>query len=142
MIRNDKSFNIIIDTNIWISFLIGKNLKGLEKYLDSDKIKLITCDEQMQELLDVFKKPKIRKYISMLQVEEFFDLLEEKTDKIQLITSSDLCRDKKDNYLISLIIDSKADYLITGDADLLVLNPINQTQIISYSDFNSILKLL
>jgi predicted nucleic acid-binding protein len=47
------------------------------------------------------------------------------------------CRDVKDNFLLNLSIDGKADFLITGDTDLLVLGKIRQTQIVSWSDFIS-----
>ena len=35
MKKENKSYKIIVDTNVWISFLIGKNLKGLQKHIDS-----------------------------------------------------------------------------------------------------------
>jgi predicted nucleic acid-binding protein len=43
-----------------------------------------------------------------------------------------------DNYLLSLAIDSKADYLLTGDNDLLVLTQVGATKIIKYADFEKI----
>jgi len=53
------------------------------------------------------------------------------------------CRDVKDNFLLDLSVLGNADYLITGDVDLLVLNPFNNIQIISYNSFqNNILKNL
>ena len=45
----------------------------------------------------------------------------------------------KDNYLLSLATDANADYLITGDNDLLVLEKINSTQIIRYKEFEKLL---
>jgi len=45
----------------------------------------------------------------------------------------------KDNYLLSLAIDSNADFLITGDNDLLILSRIENTKIIKYSDFEKII---
>ena len=46
-----------------------------------------------------------------------------------------LCRDSKDNFLLNLAIDSEADYLVTGDLDLLDLNLIMNTKIINWSTF-------
>jgi predicted nucleic acid-binding protein len=40
-----------------------------------------------------------------------------------------------DNFLLALAQDSKANYLITGDKDLLVLNKTNKTQIIPLTQF-------
>jgi uncharacterized protein len=50
------------------------------------------------------------------------------------------CRDFKDNFLLNLAIDSKADYLITGDSDLLVITKIRKTKITTWSDFIEELK--
>jgi uncharacterized protein len=45
------------------------------------------------------------------------------------------CRDPKDNYLLALAKDGNADFLITGDRDLLVLERFDLTQIVTYQDF-------
>lgn len=135
MKMDNKSYKIIIDTNIWISFLIGKSLKGLHKHLDDEYFRIFTCQEQINELIDVFQKPKIKKHLSLTQFEKFFDLFYDVTELVQLSEVVDLCRDKKDNYLLSLAMSSDADYLITGDQDLLVLDKISKTKIIKFSDF-------
>jgi len=139
MKKESKSAKIIIDTNIWISFLIGKSLKRLQHYIDSQSVKIIICDEQVQELLEVFETPKIQKYFSRDQVMGFFELLDESSEKVDLKTKVDLCRDKKDNYLISLAIDSKADFLITGDKDLLVLKKVENTSMIKFNEFEKLM---
>jgi uncharacterized protein len=46
-----------------------------------------------------------------------------------------ICRDAKDNFLLSLCHDSSADYLITGDKDLLAIKNIGATKIISMQKF-------
>lgn len=140
MKKVSKIFKVIIDTNIWISFLIGKSLKGLQEHIDSQKVLIVTCTEQNQELVEVFQKPKIKKYFTAEQVMEFFELLDESSVNIDLKTKTNLCRDVKDNYLLSLAIDSNADFLITGDNDLLVLGKVEKTRIIKFADFENIIK--
>lgn len=135
MKKANKFYRIIIDSNIWISFLIGKKLIGLQNHIDTQNIKIITCNEQIVELSEVFKKPKIKKYFKKEQVSEFFELLIQSSEIVNLSTISNICRDPKDNYLVSLSIDSNANYLITGDKDLLILNKINETIVLNYNDF-------
>jgi uncharacterized protein len=135
MKKVNRSFKVIVDTNIWISFLIGKSLKGLQNYIDSQFIIIITCNEQIQELSEVFKKPKIKKHFTPEQIAEFFELFDESSESIVIKTETNLCRDFKDNYLVSLAIDSKADFLITGDIDLLELQQVGGTTVIKFSDF-------
>lgn len=51
MKRGNKSFKVIIDSNIWISFLIGKNLKGLQNHIDSQKLEIVTCTDPKDNYL-------------------------------------------------------------------------------------------
>lgn len=52
------------------------------------------------------------------------------------------CRDPKDNFLLDLIDFSQADFLVTGDADLLALNPFMTARILSPSEFEELLESL
>ena len=90
MKKESKSYKIIVDSNIWISFLIGKNLSGLQNYIDAQILRIITCNEQLLELTEVFKKPKLKKYFSKEQIEEFFELLDESSDNVLISTKSEL----------------------------------------------------
>ena len=47
----------------------------------------------------------------------------------------DACRDKKDNYLLALAKESNADFLITGDNDLLIMKQFENTKIITITDY-------
>lgn len=53
-----------------------------------------------------------------------------------------VCRDEKDNFLLDLCLSGNADYLVTGDADLLTLNPFKKTEIIDYRSFEKVLRQL
>jgi len=61
--------------------------------------------------------------------------------KIIVNLETNLCRDIKDNYLLSLAIDSNADFLITGDNDLLVLENVKKTRIVKFTEFENSIKL-
>jgi uncharacterized protein len=140
MKKGNKSYRTIVDSNIWISFLIGKNLRGLQNYIDSKNIKIITCNEQLIELSEVFKKPSLKKYFSKEQIIEFFELLDESSECVKISTKTNICRDPKDNYLVSLSLDSESDILITGDKDLLDLKKIGNTIVLKYTEFETLVK--
>ena len=135
MKQESKQYKIIIDTNIWISFLIGKNLKGLQHYIYSSIFQIVTCEEQIFELMNVMHRPKMEKIFSKNQINDFFDLLDESAYLTDVHSTVDICRDPKDNYLLALAIDANADYLISGDYDLLSIKQIKETIIMSFSDF-------
>ena len=74
-------------------------------------------------------------HCSFYQTKYLHNILYDYGELINVTTSIDLCRDPKDNFLLNLCIDSKADYLITGDNDLLVINKIKNCSISTYKDF-------
>ena len=131
---------VVIDTNIWISFLIGKRLSGLHRHMDSGQIEVVTCETQLRELAEVLGRPRIRKYIPAEQAEEFLDLLCEAALFVKPEQGPPLCRDPKDDYLLYTAIAARADYLVSGDNDLLSLHSIGCTSIVSFTDFEMMMK--
>lgn len=139
----NKARRIILDTNIWISFLISKDFSKLDEIIFSKKYTLIFSKELLSEFIEVAKRPKLRRFFSADDLEGILETIDEYAEFIEVKSKIDACRDAKDNFLLSLSVDGKADFLLTGDKDLLVLNPFKKTAIISITDFfqaNSILK--
>lgn len=131
----NNSERIILDTNLWISFLISKDFSKLDKILFSRKCRLVFSEELMQEFLQVAGRPKFKKYFSSDDLEAILESIEEYADFVHVTTVITLCRDPKDNFLLSLAIDSNADYLLTGDTDLLDIKKITNTEILTISQF-------
>jgi len=67
---------IILDTNLWISFLITKNYRHIDRFILSGKIKLIFSEELIEEFLSVTTRPKFKKYFSDRDVEELIELFD------------------------------------------------------------------
>jgi putative PIN family toxin of toxin-antitoxin system len=130
-----RADRVIIDTNLWISFLITKDLKTLDTRIKTGKIKIVFSLELIDEFLSITQRPKLKKYFSKSHVEQLIDLFEFYGEIVHVESQIKLCRDPKDDFLLSLAIDSKADYLITGDNDLLVQRTIGKTKIITMADY-------
>lgn len=133
-----KPVRIIVDTNIWIGFLIGKSFSGLKDLLVQQDVVLITSHELLEELREVTQRPKFQKYFPAQKVDELFQLLDIISENISLTSEVTICRDAKDNFLLSLAKDGEAHYLISGDEDLLVLKEFENTKIITYSAFQTL----
>ncbi|OGU56803.1 MAG: putative toxin-antitoxin system toxin component, PIN family [Ignavibacteria bacterium GWF2_33_9] len=134
-----KSKRIILDTNLWISFLITQDFDFLDNLIVSGKIKLIFSKELIEEFISVASRPKFKKYFSLNEIEEILALFDSYGEIVEVWTNINLCRDPKDNFLLNLAIDSKAPYLITGDSDLLEIKEIEGTKIITYNELIKIL---
>jgi len=130
-----KSKRVILDTNIWISFLISKRHTELDQLIQSNKIKLILSTELLEEFLEVASRKKFAKYFKKQDIKDLLEQLNYFGELVEVNSDKSICRDEKDNFLLNLSIDSEADYLITGDSDLLILEKIEKTKIISWSDF-------
>lgn len=121
---------VIIDTNIWISYLIGRQLGNLTELLSARKIELILSDQLLIELKEVTSRKKFRRYFGKREVNELLKLMDILGTHYEVREYPNICRDVKDNFLLGLIRASQADILVTGDQDLLVLNPFEGTAII------------
>lgn len=132
--QNQRS-RIILDTNLWISFLITNDFSKLDQIIFSKKSILVFSQELLDEFLEVAKRPKLRRYFNQTDLEDLLETIDEYGEFIKVNTILNVCRDEKDNFLLSLCVDGNADFLITGDKDLLILNEIGQTRITTISAF-------
>jgi putative PIN family toxin of toxin-antitoxin system len=133
-----KKCNVIIDTNLWISFLLSKKFNFIDELLDSKKLKLVFCDELLAELIEVSNRPKLRKFFTDEDWNLIFEIIERYAIYISVTSSVTICRDRKDNFLLALAKDAKANYLLTGDNDLLILKTFEATKIITITEFQTI----
>ena len=131
----NKITRIILDTNLWISFLITRDHTKLDELLFNRKSVLIFSSELLEEFIEVANRPKFRRFFSQEDIEELVESIDEYADFVQVNTEITLCRDPKDNFLLSLSVDGNADYLLTGDKDLLDMKKFRQTIITTISAF-------
>jgi len=131
---------VIFDTNVWISFLIGRRLSKIRQHISNDSIKVIITEQLLTEIKTVTNREKIKKYFPKESVKELIELLETIGEKFEIKPTHFINRDPKDNFLLDLIDFSKADYLVTGDKDLLEHNPFKTAQILTPTEFEKHLK--
>lgn len=129
----------ILDTNLWISYLISKRLSEIDALFERNDLLLLFSEELLEEFIEVAGRPKFRSYFPAQSVEELLSLFDEFGELIDVKSTVDLCRDPKDNFLLALAKDGYADFLVTGDDDLLALKNFENTKILTYSAFKSIL---
>jgi len=137
----NQPIKVIIDTNLWVSFLIGKKLAGLKKLIVDRSLQVIFCDQILEEITLVTQRPKLQKYFSTAKVKELIELLNTIGLSIEITSEVSVCRDAKDNYLLALAKDSQSHFLITGDKDLLSLMNFESTEISTYQDFLDKIKI-
>ncbi|MBQ7210995.1 MAG: putative toxin-antitoxin system toxin component, PIN family [Paludibacteraceae bacterium] len=130
-----NKIRVIIDTNIWISSLIGRQLVTLRELLSYPSIELVITEQLLQEILLVAQRPKFSKYFRSEDIEQLRLWIEHNMVNIPLGRIPARCRDPKDDYLLELAIQAKAIYLVSGDNDLLELGSIEGCQIMTVQQF-------
>jgi putative PIN family toxin of toxin-antitoxin system len=116
-----KPLKLIIDTNLLVSFIISNKQNLLDPLLFDEKARLLFSTELITEIQQTITKPKLKKYFGTNALEEMLSTFEPFIDLTEVESIVTICRDPKDNFLLALAKDGKADYLLTGDKDLLEL---------------------
>lgn len=127
---------IVVDTNVLISWLIGRRLRELDTLLSDERFQLCFSTRSLVELAEVARRPKMRAYFTLDQAEESIERL----GRTGLVLKHEprvvpVCRDAKDDFLLALAKASRAALLVTGDDDMLVLRTYAQARIITPAEF-------
>ncbi len=134
-----QQLNIVLDTNYYISALFGGIVKqNFAKILLNENLSVYISDELRNEITDTLQKPKIKRKVSEEGINALTTIIDKRTIILNPQSKVEICRDPDDNFLLSLCKDADIDYLITGDKDLLVLNPFKKTKIVTLSEFMDI----
>jgi putative PIN family toxin of toxin-antitoxin system len=132
---------ILFDTNLWISFMIGKWLSSLADVLCRHDVEVYVSEQELDEIRRVIAREKFDKLISAETRYYFFEMVYDVcfiTD-ITVEAKSDI-RDQKDLYLLSMAESVPVDYIVSGDKDLTDLKEHAGIPILKYSELLEKLK--
>lgn len=87
------------------------------------------------ELRDVLVREKLRRYAGEDLVLEFLSEMSAESEWVNPGREVVACRDPKDDKFLSLAVSGRATHLVTGDADLLVLDPFEGIRILTPRQF-------
>src|SRR5665213_2939964 len=124
--------NVLIDTNVLLSAVIRDKLpERVVLYVASaDNIRWIVTPEILREYTDVLRRPKFG--LERETLERWDGLLAMRTVKVASPTSvPDFPRDPKDAPFLAAALAAHADFLITGDNDLLQAKSVVATCILT-----------
>lgn len=126
---------ILFDSNLWISFMIGKRLASLADVLCRHDVEVYVSEQQLDEIRTVIDRQKFDRLISAETRYYFFEMVYDVclfTD-ITVEAHSDI-RDPKDLYLLSMAESVPVDYIVSGDRDLTDLKEHAGITILKYSE--------
>ncbi len=127
---------IVVDTNALISrLLLPSSVPGQAVRKAVDQGLLLVSEATMNELADVLSRPKFDRYISLNDRQQFLRLLGRLAEFVPIIYPVRECRDPKDDKFLEVALNGKAELMLTGDADLLALNPWRGIRIVSPGNY-------
>ena len=127
---------IVADVNVLISrLLLPSSVPGqaVRKAVDSGL--LLVSEATMNELADVLARPKFDRYVSLGDRRQFLRLLGRLAEFVPVVYPVRACRDPLDDKFLEVALNGKADLILTGDADLLALDPWRGIEIVSPADY-------
>ncbi len=126
----------VFDTNAIISAMLSKNATpGVALAHAYDTGEILVSVPLMRELHDVVSRPKFDRYVTPSERERFLGLLLRDAHLVEITETIRACRDPKDDRVLELAVCGRADWIVTGDADLLVLDPFRGIGIVKPTDF-------
>jgi putative PIN family toxin of toxin-antitoxin system len=128
---------VVLDANVIIAAFAARGLCESIMEVCLNEHEIVLSDDLLEEILRNLRQ-KIKLPINI--VELIAELLHEHaTISIPASLESDVCRDPDDVKILGLALASNADYLVTGDKDLLVLNSFQGIPILDPRSFSDIL---
>jgi uncharacterized protein len=134
MTTNERRF--VCDVNVIISAVLipgSKPDRALRKAQDLGQ--LLVSESIWLELEQVLARPKFNRYTTPEERNDFLVDLSETVQFIDVTEQINECRDPKDNKYLELALSGQAECIVTGDDDLLVLNPWRGVEILNVQEF-------
>jgi len=128
----------VFDTNVLIAAFLTEGLcSGLLIRARKQAFNLVLCDDIIRE----FEGILIKKFkLTSTDISEISTIVSEAASEIlhNLGPIPDICRDPNDDMIIACAIDAAADYIVTGDEDLLILKSYKDIVIINPRNFEAL----
>ena len=127
---------LVIDTNVLISAALwSPSIPGTVLKIALRDHTVLVSDATFAELERKLLDARFDRYAALEARWQFVDAIAMETVHIAVHTTITACRDSKDNQFLALAVNGRADAIITGDRDLLVLHPFQKISIMTPAEF-------
>ena len=127
---------LVFDTNTVVSATLSDDSVPARALTIALRLGTVLMSRALSdELDDVLWRPRFDRYVAPERREEFLRNLMLGVEPVEITEPVRACRDPKDDKILELAVNGGADYIITGDDDLLVMNPFRGIAIITPAAF-------
>ncbi len=131
-----KPPNYVLDNNIIVSALLFKNSqprRALDKARHQGTV--LMSESIWQEIIEVLTRPKFERYVSLIERDLFITWLGELVRFVEISKTVNVCRDARDDKFLELAVNGDAELIVSGNQDLLILNPFLGISIVTAREF-------
>jgi uncharacterized protein len=115
---------LVFDTNALISrLLLPTSVPGRAVRRAVDEGRLLVSEATLEELAQVLARPKFDRYLTVRERRGFFLALGRIAEVVPILHPVRACRDPDDDKVLALAVNGEADLIVSGDSDLLALDP-------------------
>lgn len=127
-----RDLRLVVDTNVLISRLLSpRSLAARAVDLAILEGCLLVSEATLSELARVLARPKLDRYVDIEDRQEFIRHLSTLVEVVTILQQFQACRDPKDDMFLDVAVNGQASTIITGDADLLALDPFMEIRILT-----------
>ncbi len=127
---------LVVDTNALISrLLLPQSIPGRAVRKAVDEGRVLVSEVTLAELAEVLSRAKFDPYVTIEERQTFMRLLGRTAELVPITRRVQVCRDPKDDMILDLALNGEAHLVITGDRDLLALDPFEGIPIITQSAY-------
>lgn len=125
----------VFDTNVIISALLfNTSVPGQAFTRSLGNGTILISRSLVEELNDVLARDKFNRYVTHQERESFLESLIRESELVEITEEVKACRDPKDDRILETAVNGNATFIVTGDDDLLVLNPFREIPIVTPAD--------
>ena len=126
---------VVLDANVLVSAILFPGIcRSIVESLEEDKFTMVLSPALLEDFLRAIEKPKLKKLIPADLLEEIIPLVHRKALIVEPKIRVKACRDPGDNAVLECALMAKA-MIVTGDKDLLSMNPFRRVSILSPRSF-------
>jgi uncharacterized protein len=127
---------VVVDTNALVSrLLVAGSVPSQAVRKAVDEGQLLVSEDTMEELARVLSRRKFDRYVSIEDRVEFVRVVSRVAEMVPIVHRIHACRDARDDKFLEVAVNGSARLIVTGDADLLALNPFREIAILSPADY-------
>jgi uncharacterized protein len=127
---------VVLDTNVPVSALFSQRSPPSEclKHVVRFGV-MLASKEILAEYEIVMARPKLDRFVSKELRRSLLESITARVDLVEVKNQISICRDPKDDKFLEVAVEGRAKYLISGDRDLLLLNPFEGIMILDPTSY-------